>query len=85
MALLIPFLSVQHMIGSAVAETGTSPSFIMVTGVGIAQLAYVVLAFGLCVGRFRIFELRQRWSTIVAAFAMFVLGTILVNFQAIFQ
>lgn len=85
LALLIPFVSMVQIFNSAISETGSAPSLPILIGWGIAQLGWVVLAFSLCVGRFRILDLTKRRTTIFAAFAIFAVGTLLVNMQAILE
>ena len=77
-----PWLSSLAMIYPIVAmlaiAAGSAP-LLPTLGYGFANLGYLLLAAGILSGSFRALGLRYRMPTLIAAVAVWVLGTVLSN------
>lgn len=80
--LTVPW-SLKYMATVAVAETGTLPEFWEFIAYGLAQTGWMVLGFGVVVGRFILFDLYRQRTTIICGFLMLLTGTAVLNAEAL--
>lgn len=77
--LLLLALNIAAIIAQATLEVGIAPPLLTILGLAVAQLGYLLLAFGIFKGRFGVFCLVGRGRVVGLGVAALVCGAILVN------